>query len=228
MSALHDYLETPKSTWAEFHRIISVKTGLVQVFANFIGAGVCYSYFALFDSSAPISLISIGLLITIVMTAGLIVIGFILNRRWQRGLSEYVRLKMAGRDVSQALEKEARRKILNFPFMAALVALINWAMASIIMSGYNFIETASMETFSAALFQGLRVFVGVAISGVITSAIVFFRSGNPGPQNLAPFFPSGKPEQNPGRPSNEAPYPHVYRFHACQLCAHDPDGDPIL
>ena len=191
MSTLYDYLETPKSTWAEIHRIISVKTGLVQVFANFAGAGVCYSYFVLFDSSAPVSLITIGLLITVLMTAALIVIGFILNRRWEKGLGEYVRSKMAGRDVSQALEKEARRKILNLPFMAALVALINWAMASVIMSGYNLIETASTETFAAASFQALRVFVGVAISGVITSAIVFFVVEIQARKTWPHFFPQG-------------------------------------
>jgi len=198
MNTVYGYLETPKPTWAEIHRIISVKTGRAQIFANFIGAGVCYSYFALFDSSAPISLISIGLLITIVMTAGLIVIGFILNRRWQKGLSEYVRLKMAARDVSQALEQEARRKILNFPFMAALVALINWAMASIIMSGYNFIETASMETSSAALFQALRVFVGVIISGIITSAIVFFVVEIQVRKTWPHFFPRGNLSKTQG------------------------------
>jgi adenylate cyclase len=189
---------SPKSTWSEIHRIISIKTGLVQIFANFTGAGVCYSYFALFDSSAPVSLITIGLLITVLMTAGLIVIGYILNRRWEKGLSEYVRLKMAGRSVSQKLEKEARRKILNLPFMAAFVALINWAMASVIMSGYNFIETVSAETFTAASFQALRVFVGVIISGIITSAIVFFVVEIQVRKIWPYFFPQGDLNKTPG------------------------------
>jgi adenylate cyclase len=191
MNALYDYLETPKSTWAEIHRILSVKTGRAQIFANFTGAGVCYSYFAFFDSSAPVSLITVGLLITVLMTAGLIVVGLILNRRWQKGLIEYVRLKMAGRDVSQALEKEARRKILNLPFMAAFVALINWSMASVIMSGYNFIETVSMETFAASSFQALGVFVGVIISGIITAAIVFFVVEIQVRKTWPHFFPRG-------------------------------------
>ena len=187
-----------KSTWAEIYRIISIKIGLVQVFANFAGAGVCYSYFAFFDSSAPVSLITIGLLITIVMTAGLVVIGYILNRRWEKGLSEYVRLKMAGRSVSQKLEEEARRKILNLPFMAAFVALINWAMASVIMSGYNFIETALVETFTAASFQALMVFVGVIISGIITSAIVFFVVEILARKTWPHFFPRGDLSKTPG------------------------------
>jgi adenylate cyclase len=191
MNALYDYLETPKSTWAEIHRIISVKTGRAQIFANFTGTGVCYSYFAFFDSSAPVSLITVGLLITVLMFAGLIVIGLILNLKWQKGLSEYVRLKMAGCDVSQELEKEARRKILNLPFMAAFVALINWSMASVIMSGYNFIETVSMETFAASSFQALGVFVGVIISGIITAAIVFFVVEIQARKTWPHFFPQG-------------------------------------
>lgn len=198
MNTLYDYLEAPKSRWAEIHRVISVKTGRAQIFANFTGAGVCYSYFALFDSSAPISLITVGLLITVLMTAGLIVVGLILNLRWQKGLSEYVRLKMAGRDVSQELEKEARRKILNLPFMAAFVALINWSMASVIMSGYNFIETVSMETFAAAFFQALGVFVGVIISGIITAAIVFFVVEIQARKTWPHFFPRGDLNKTPG------------------------------
>jgi hypothetical protein len=83
--------------------------------------------FCLFDASAPVSLITIGLLITVLMTAGLMVLGIILNLRWEKGLSRYVRSKMAGAMFQEALEKEARRKILNLPFMAALVALINWS-----------------------------------------------------------------------------------------------------
>ena len=89
-----------ENPWSEIHRVISVKTGTVQIFANFAGAGVCYSYFAFFDSSAPVSLISIGLLITILMTGGLIALGYVLNRRWEKGLSRYVRSRMAGHDVS--------------------------------------------------------------------------------------------------------------------------------
>ncbi len=184
--------------WAEVHRIVSLKTSLTQVFANFVGAGVCYSYFAFFDASAPVSLMSTGLVITIVMTAGLMVLGVILNMRWEKGLSLYVRSKMAGGDVSQALEKEARRKILNLPFIAALVALINWSMASVIMGFYNFIETFSAGVVAPAFFQALRVFGGVVISGVITSAIVFFVVDTQARKAWPRFFPQGDLSKTPG------------------------------
>ncbi|OQY43172.1 MAG: hypothetical protein B6240_13085 [Desulfobacteraceae bacterium 4572_87] len=189
---------SPKSTWAEIHRIIRVKIGLVQTFANFTGAGVCYSYFSFFDSSGNVSLISIGSLIVVLMTAGLMALGVLLNIRWQKGLREYIRSIMAGRDVSESLEKEARRKILNLPFIAALVALINWAMASVIMSGYHFIETVSAETFTAAFFQALRVFAGTIISGVITAAIVFFVVEIQVRKIWPHFFPQGDLNKTPG------------------------------
>ena len=180
-----------ENPWVGIFRIVSVKTSVAQVFSNFAGAGVCYSYFAFFDASAPVSLISVGLLVTVLMTAGLMVLGIVLNLRWEKGLSRYVRSKMAGHDVSVALEKEARRKILNLPFTAALVALINWSMASVIMAGYNFVETVSGETFSVASFQALRVFVGVIISGIITSAIVFFVVEIQARKAWPHFFPRG-------------------------------------
>ena len=181
-------LENP---WTEVHRIVSVKTGITQILANFAGAGVCYSYFAFFDSSSPVSLISVGLLISIFMTGGLIVVGFILNRRWEKGLSKYVRSRMDERSVSRGLEEEARRKILNLPFIAALVALINWVMASLIMAGYNFIEILQVGAPAAAFFQALRIFVGVIISGVITSAIVFFVVEIQVRKAWPHFFPKG-------------------------------------
>ncbi len=141
---------------------------------------------------------STGLVITIVMTAGLMVLGVILNMRWEKGLSLYVRSKMAGRDVSQALENEARRKILNLPFIAALVALINWSMASVIMGFYNFIETFSTGAVAPAFFQALRVFGGVVISGVITSAIVFFVVDTQARKAWPRFFPQGDLSKTPG------------------------------
>ncbi len=187
-----------ENLWSEIYRVVIGRTGLAQVFANFAGTGVCYSYFAFFDSSAPVSLISTGLLITIAMFAGLVGFGFFLNRRWEKGLIRYVRSRIDGHSVSQAFEKEARRKVLNLPFMAALVALINWSMASVIMSGYNFIETFSADTFAAASFQALRVFVGVIISGVITSAIVFFVVDTQARKTWPHFFPKGDLSKTPG------------------------------
>lgn len=106
-----------ESPWAEIHRILNVKTGLARIFANFAGAAVCYSYFTFFDSSAPVSLITRGFLITIAMFAGLVVFGYILSRRWEKGLIQYVDAKIAGGSISETLEKEARRKILNLPLM---------------------------------------------------------------------------------------------------------------
>ncbi|EFK08879.1 conserved domain protein [delta proteobacterium NaphS2] len=76
---------------------------------------------------------------TVIMFAGLVAIGYILNRKWEQSLSQYILKKMRGQQVSSRLEAEARRKILNMPFMATLVALINWGMASLIMSGHNFL-----------------------------------------------------------------------------------------
>jgi adenylate cyclase len=97
-----------------------------------------------------------------------------LNHRWQERLSQYVQSKREGLEIPPDLEEDARRKILNLPFMASLVALINWGMASLIMSAYNLWELSPGVTFASASFQTLRVFVGVIISGIITSAIVFF------------------------------------------------------
>jgi sigma-B regulation protein RsbU (phosphoserine phosphatase) len=64
-------------------------------------------------------------------------------------------------------------------------------MASLIMAGYNFIETVSAASFSAASFQALRVFVGVAISGIITSGIVFFVVEIQARKAWPHFFPQG-------------------------------------
>ncbi len=187
-----------ESPWAQIYRTVSFGTGAVQVLANFAGAGVCYSYFAFFDSSSPVSLITIGLLITIVMTLGLMVLGVFLNMRWQKGLSLYVRSKMACQGVSEELEKEARRKVLNLPFMGAFVALFNWSMASLIMAGYNFIETTQMETVAAAFSQSIRVFAGVIISGIVTSAIVFFALEIRTRKVWPHFFPEGGLAGTPG------------------------------
>jgi len=104
-----------ENPWSDIYRVVINRTGLAQVFANFAGAGVCYSYFAFFDSSAPVSLLSTGLLITIAMFAGLVGVGFFLNRRWEKGLIRYVRSRIDGGSVSQALENKARLMLVMNP-----------------------------------------------------------------------------------------------------------------
>jgi len=176
-----------------------VNVGLAQIVANFAGAGICFSYFAIFESSSPVSSITSGFVTTVIMFAILVVIGFYLNRKWERGLSQYVSARMAGQSVSVQLEAEAQRKILNMPFMAALVALINWGMASLIMSAYNLIETAQSATITAsALLLTTRIFIGVIISGIITSAIVFFVVEIQCRKIWPYFFPQGGLNKAPG------------------------------
>ncbi len=160
--------------WRAAHRTVTLHVGLAQTFANLAGAGVCFSYFALFESTGPATLITSGLVTTVIMFAGLVVIGYVLNRKWEQSLSEYILKKMRGQSVSSPLEAEARRKILNLPFMATSVALINWGMASLVMSGHNLVEMLPRAATAVAVSSTLRVFVGVLISGIITSAIVFF------------------------------------------------------
>lgn len=160
--------------WTKVARVFGIWTGLIQIVSNGIGAGICTSYFLFFDQSASTEGMKAVVRFTVVMFIGLIALGTGLQIRWQRDIPRFIGLKVKGEIPSPSLTSVVQRKILNFPFVASVTALINWGLASVIMPTYIYLDLAKTFDMAGDDFSWIRTCIGILISGFITSFSIFF------------------------------------------------------
>jgi sigma-B regulation protein RsbU (phosphoserine phosphatase) len=170
-----------------------------QTGANLVGALIVTSYFVFFDRVFPAMRIQntfyvLGVLFPVLV---FIAIGFL--RHWQKDLDLFSRLHSQNREIEAALQKRAQRKILDVPYMSALISFFCWFLAAITMTTYSLVsESNGADTLAGELVEGLRVFAGCIIGGIIVAAIVFFITEAKCRQLWPYFFPEGGLVRTPG------------------------------
>ncbi len=173
--------------------------GTWQICANLIGALTVTSYFVFFDQVFPAMRIQNTFYVVGIMFPVLAAIAILVFYFWQKDLNRFLRLKAQNRKIEPALRQKAQRKILDMPFISALVSFTNWFLAAITMTTYSIVaETGSAEPFAVELIEGLRVFIGCIIGGIITAAIIFFITEAKYRQIWPQFFPEGGLARTPG------------------------------
>ena len=166
--------------------------GWWQLSANLIGAFVVTSYFVFFDQVFPALQIQNTFYFVGIMFPFLAAIAFFFFYVWQKDINRFLGALSQNRPVEVNLQKKAQRKILNLPFFSALVSLFNWFLAAITMTAYSVLtDSGSTESTVMELVEGLRVFVGCIIGGIITAAIIFFITEAKCRKIWPDFFPSG-------------------------------------
>lgn len=175
-----------------FYRATGRSIGWWQIFANLIGALTVTSYFVFFDQVFPAMQIRNTFYVLAIMFIILVIIAFFIFNFWQKDLIRYIQLTAQNKPVEADLQKKAQRKILHMPFMSALVSFFNWFLAAITMSTYSVVSDSSgAQAMAFELIEGLRVFGGTLIGGVITAAIIFFITEAKCRQNWSALFPEG-------------------------------------
>ncbi|MGD9056890.1 MAG: SpoIIE family protein phosphatase [Desulfobacterales bacterium] len=163
-----------------------------QLFANLIGALTVTSYFVFFDQVFPAMRIQNTFYVLAIMFLFLAAIAFFFFHFWQKDLFRFLRLTAQSKPIDADLRKKAQRKILDMPFISAMVSFFNWFLAAITMSIYSFVADPSRaQALGVELINGLRVFGGTLIGGVITATIIFFITEAKCRQNWSAFFPEG-------------------------------------
>jgi len=173
--------------------------GWLQVIANFAGACIVTSYFVFFDQVFPAQQVQNTFYVVGIMFVGLVVIAIVFFNNWQKDLNRFADLKRLDQEIDPVLQKKAQRKILDLPYISALMSLFNWFLAAITMTTYSLIsEAGEGALFAAHLIEGLRVFIGVIIAGIITCAIIFFTTESQCKKIWPDFFPEGGLARSPG------------------------------
>jgi len=163
-----------------------------QIFAHFTGACIVTSYFVFFDQVFSAFRAQYTFYVVGLMFPFLTAIASILEYLWQKDLVRFLRLEAQGSEVSPELRKTARKKILDLPRVSALISLIVWFLAGVIMTGYSMMgDAAGGDSLAVELVGGIRVFVGCMIGGIVVTAIVFFITETKCRQIWPFFFPQG-------------------------------------
>ena len=173
--------------------------GWLQVAANFAGACIVTSYFVFFDQVFPAQQVQNTFYVVGIMFVGLVIIAIVFFSNWQKDLNRFADLKRLDQEIDPILQKKAQRKILDLPYISALMSLFNWFLAAITMTTYSLIsEPGEGASFAALLVEGLRVFIGVSVAGIITCAIIFFTTESQCKKIWPDFFPEGGLARSPG------------------------------
>ena len=200
--------------WEYVYSLVRRTQMLIIIGANFAGAFFCTSYFLVFESYPHETDIGGIVFVTSMMFLGLIIIGSIYSRRWQRDIFRFLEAKIRGRDPEPELTERAQRKILNAPYVFGLISLANWGIATLFMSTYILalgLHTPSISASSAFLVAG-KVVVGVIISGIVTCVIIFFAMEALLRRVWPYFFPRGGLVKVPGVFRMKLPYRTLITF----------------
>jgi sigma-B regulation protein RsbU (phosphoserine phosphatase) len=184
------------SKYSDSHRLMPNLSwrsiGWLQVVANFAGACIVTSYFVFFDQVFPARQVQNTFYVVGIMFVGLCIIAGVFFHNWQKELNRFAELKRLDQEIDPVLQKKAQRKILDMPYVSALMSLFNWFLAAITMATYSLIsESGESALYTVKLAEGFRVFVGVIISGIITCAIIFFTTESQCKKIWPIFFPRG-------------------------------------
>jgi sigma-B regulation protein RsbU (phosphoserine phosphatase) len=166
--------------------------GGLQMIANFAGACIVTSYFVFFDRVFPAQYVRNTFYLVGIMFVGLVIIAIAFFYNWRKDLNRFADLKRLDQEIDPVLQKKAQRKILDLPYISALMSLFNWFLAAITMTTYSLVsESGEGASFAVNLFMGLRVFIGVIVAGVVTCAIIFFTTESQCKKIWPDFFPEG-------------------------------------
>ncbi|MGD2098121.1 MAG: SpoIIE family protein phosphatase [Desulfobacterales bacterium] len=184
-----------KATFKKLGRAV----GRWQIGANLIGAITVTSYFVFFDQVFPYTDVQNQFYVLAIMFPFLVAIAMVIFYFWQKDLNRFLRLTAQKKFIEADLRRKAQRKILDMPSVSALVSLFNWFLAAITMTTYSIVaDTSSSGALAVELIEGLRVFIGCIIGGIITAAIIFFIIEAKCRRIWPEFFPEGGLARTPG------------------------------
>ncbi len=166
--------EIRQNTWLALSKFTRQKIVLLTIGANLIGALIVTCYFTFFDEALADEQIADTFMVLAVMFIGLVIIAAIITKNWQKDLWRFIRLKADDGEIDPALYHRAQRKILDMPFVSAMVSLFNWLLAAVTMSLNNAFRLTDATTVRGVVFDSLQTFIGVIISGIVVCAIIFF------------------------------------------------------
>jgi sigma-B regulation protein RsbU (phosphoserine phosphatase) len=180
-------------SWREVEKKITTSYRGVQILANSVGIIVCYSYFAFFfEKQTPYPSWTDSLQVPVSLSIFLIILGRFVSKKWMKEIFCFVNNRIDHIPVSDILEQKAKQKILNLPIASAIISLINWGIAALIIPFFFVILPVYFQISLVDIYNFLWVATGIVISGMVTSLMVFFMTELMCRPVWEQFFPEGE------------------------------------
>lgn len=189
--------ENHENIWLGLYRSTQQKITFLTIGANLVGALIVACYFMFFDEPIAGEKIKDTFLVLGIMFIGLVILASIVTHKWQKDLWQFILMKADGEEIDPNIYKKARRIILDLPFMSAIVSLINWLLASVIMSLNTALWLSDANDMSAIFIDAFKTFIGIIISGIVVCAIIFFSVETVCRRIWPYFFPTGDMIKSP-------------------------------
>ena len=160
-------------SWPQVDHALTSTYRWYQMIANAIGILICFLYFVFFEEVQPWSTEwQTNLTMTIVLSASLMIIGVFSSKFWMKDIRRYVTEKIKDQPVSAALEKKSKQKIINLPLFSAVISMLNWSVAAIVMPFFYlhrsgpFYYGAENRQFFVGLIGNIRYALTIEMDGV--------------------------------------------------------------
>ncbi|MBI9075921.1 MAG: SpoIIE family protein phosphatase [Desulfatibacillum sp.] len=137
---------------------------------NLVGMLMCMSYFVYFDSlyiARNMDMVVYGTLIFFVLQVG--VSGYLV-RRWMGDILAYLGVQHGLMQIKPGMKEIAQRKVINLPYLCAIVSFGNWLAASVVIPTLVLIAQPAGKDW----FIVFRMFAGILFSGCFTGALLYF------------------------------------------------------
>lgn len=180
-------------SWREVEKKITTGYRGTQILANAVGIIVCYSYFAFFfEKQTPYPSWADSLQVPVSLSIFLIILGRFVSKKWMKEIFCFVNNRIDHIPVTEILEQKAKQKILNLPIASAIISLINWGIAALIIPFFFVILPVYFQISLVDIYNFLWVATGIVISGMVTSLMVFFMTELMCRPVWEQFFPEGE------------------------------------
>ena len=170
-------LDINENPWLYYQRFMGRRLPFWVIGANMAGVGISTCYFFFLNplkTALPFEDLRIPTLVTVIIFVGLVFLANTILTNWEKDLKLFATLKARNHPIDFKLHRRAQRKILDMPFIQSMMGLICWFLAAVIWSISFCLMAEAEQVFSIILFDTLRLFIGMIISGTVVSAIVFF------------------------------------------------------
>jgi class 3 adenylate cyclase len=168
----------PRST-----RWLLPRVRFASLVGNLVGAVVAFTYFGYVDQSLPGGMTPTAVASFVVVFAAIAVTGRLSMARWAAPLL-----------TAPPADPVARRRVLQLPYVMAMVALAAWVVAGAVW-GVGWPWLAGQLSFATA---ARAVFGITGIAGGVTTAFVFLVTEDLVRRALPAFFPEGGVGAIPG------------------------------
>lgn len=159
--------------------------------SNIIGAVLVTLHFTFLDRPDLHTGLDGTFFFSMAITAVLILIGVTYGMKWSRDMEAVGNDLNSGVIPDAARLLKAQKKALNAPLVYAAISLFNWLCAAAVICVYFLYEYSESTLIDGKCSAAFRIFAGINMTGVITSALIFFLMDRHFRKLRPLYFPNG-------------------------------------